>query len=290
MPSSTLQPDMTRTDWILLTIPGVIWGASFFLIAEGLEVFPPQLITPMRIMFGFLALISFSASRQPVPKEARPRIALLGTMWMAIPLTMFPFAEQHVSSSVTGMLNGATPFFVAGVASIIAKKLPTTKQMVGLAIGFSGVVLIAVPTAREGSNSAGGVALIFIALACYGVALNISVGLQRQYGALPVIVRAQAVAFVLTAPFGLASLPDASFSWTAFGAMVVLGIGGTGIAYYMAVTLAGKVGSTRTSVTTYIMPVVALFLGVALRNEPVALLALIGCALALGGAYATNRS
>jgi drug/metabolite transporter (DMT)-like permease len=58
----------------------------------------------------------------------------------------------------------------------------------------------------------------------------------------------------------------------------------------MAVTLAGKVGSTRTSVTTYIMPVVALFLGVVLRNEPVALLALVGCALALGGAYATNRT
>jgi drug/metabolite transporter (DMT)-like permease len=72
--------------------------------------------------------------------------------------------------------------------------------------------------------------------------------------------------------------------------MIVLGIGGTGIAYFMAVTLAGKVGSTRTSVTTYIMPVVALFLGVALRNEPVASLALLGCALALGGAYATNRS
>lgn len=290
MPTTTVHPDMTRTDWVLLTIPGIIWGASFFLIAEGLEVFPPQLITPMRIFFGFLALVSFSASRTPVPKEALPRIALLGTMWMAIPLTMFPFAEQHVSSSVTGMLNGATPFFVAGVASIIAKKLPSTKQLWGLAIGFGGVILIAVPTAQEGSNSASGVAMIFVALACYGVALNLSVGLQRQYGALPVIVRAQAVAFVLTAPFGLASLPDASFSWTALIAMVALGVGGTGIAYYMAVTLAGKVGSTRTSVTTYIMPVVALFLGVALRNEPIAVLSLIGCALALGGAYATNRS
>jgi drug/metabolite transporter (DMT)-like permease len=290
MTATTIQPDMTRTDWVLLTIPGIIWGASFFLIAEGLEVFPPELITPMRIFFGFLALICFPASRVSVPREAFPRIALLGTLWMAIPLTMFPFAELHVSSSVTGMLNGATPFFVAGVASIIAKKLPTKKQMWGLAIGFSGVILIAVPTAREGSNSAGGVAMIFIALACYGVALNISVGLQRQYGALPVIVRAQAVAFVLTAPFGIASLPDASFSWSAFSAMIVLGIGGTGIAYFMAVTLAGKVGSTRTSVTTYIMPVVALFLGVVLRNEPVALLALLGCALALGGAYATNRT
>lgn len=288
--TTTIQTSMTRTDWVLLTIPGIIWGSSFFLIAEGLEVFPPQLITPMRIMFGFLALVCVPASRVPVPRQAYRRIAMLGVMWMAIPLTMFPFAEQHVSSSVTGMLNGATPFFVAGVASVIAKRLPTTRQMSGLAIGFLGVILIAVPTASEGSNSAGGVAMIFIALACYGVALNLSVGLQRQYGALPVIVRAQAVAFVLTAPFGLASLPDATFTLAGTAAMVALGVGGTGIAYYMAVTLAGKVGSTRTSVTTYIMPVVALLLGVALRDEPVGAIALVGCALALGGAYATNRT
>lgn len=288
--TTTVHPDMTRLDWVLLTIPGIIWGASFFFIAEGLEVFPPELITPMRITFGLLALLVFPASRRPVPREAWPRIALLGAMWMAIPLTMFPFAEQHVSSSVTGMLNGATPFFVAGVASILARTLPNKKQLWGLAIGFSGVVLIAVPTAREGSNSASGVAMIFVALACYGVALNLSVGLQRRYGALPVIVRAQVVALALTAPTGLLSLPDASFSWSAFASMVVLGVGGTGIAYYMAVTLAGKVGSTRTSVTTYIMPVVALFLGVVLRGEPIGVLALTGCALALGGAYATNRT
>jgi drug/metabolite transporter (DMT)-like permease len=179
---------------------------------------------------------------------------------------------------------------VAGVASLIARRLPTRKQLWGLGIGFCGVILIAVPTAREGSNSASGVAMIFVALACYGVALNLSVGLQRAHGALPVIVRAQAVALALTAPLGLASLPDASFSWSAFASMVVLGVGGTGIAYYMTVTLAGKVGSTRTSVTTYIMPVVALFLGVVLRDEPIGVLALAGCALAIGGAYATNRS
>lgn len=288
--STTMQPAMTRTDWVLLTIPGIIWGASFFFIAEGLEVFPPELITPMRITFGLLALLVFPASRAPVPRSALPRVALLGVLWMALPLTMFPFAEQHVSSSVTGMLNGATPFFVAGVASLIARRLPTRKQMWGLGIGFCGVILIAVPTAREGSNSASGVAMIFVALACYGVALNLSVGLQRAHGALPVIVRAQAVALALTAPFGLASLPDASFSWSAFASMVLLGVGGTGIAYYMTVTLAGKVGSTRTSVTTYIMPVVALFLGVVLRDEPIGVLALAGCALAIGGAYATNRS
>ena len=72
--------------------------------------------------------------------------------------------------------------------------------------------------------------------------------------------------------------------------MVGLGVGGTGIAYALATTLAGRVGSTRTSVTTYIVPVVALFLGAIVRDEVVAGLALAGCGVALAGAFLTNRS
>jgi len=281
---------MSRRDWLFLIVPGIIWGSSFFFIAEGLESFEPALITPLRILFGFLALVSVPASRKNIPREDLPRIALLGVLWIALPLSLFPFAEQHVSSSVTGMLNGATPLFVATVAVFIHRRLPSRGQMLGLATGFAGVLLIAVPTAREASASAFGVALITLALCCYGMALNIAVPLQRKHGALPVLVRAQAVALLLTTPFGLAALPDSSFAWGPFLAMIGLGVGGTGIAYALTATLAGKVGSTRSSVTTYIIPVVALFLGAVVRNETVAVLSLVGCAVALVGAYLTNRN
>lgn len=281
---------MGPADWLALALPGVMWGSSFYFIAEGLDAFEPGLITPLRILFGFVTLAFFPASRSPIVGPDRWRVALLGVVWLAVPLSLFPFAEQHVSSSVTGMLNGATPLFVAVVAGVLARRPPPRAQTIGLVVGFGGVVLIAVPTLGEGSSSAVGVALIIGALACYGVALNLAVPLQRHYGALPVIWRAQAVALVLTAPMGVLSLPGSRFAWHSAAAVLALGALGTGAAYAIAATNAGRLGSTRASVTTYIIPVVSVILGVALRDESVTALALVGCGVALAGAYLTNRS
>jgi drug/metabolite transporter (DMT)-like permease len=281
---------MTPADWGLLALPGVIWGSSFFFIAEALESMEPGLITPLRILFGFVTLALFPASRVRITGPDRRRVAMLGVIWLAVPLSLFPFAEEHVSSSVTGMLNGATPLFVATVAGFLARRPPPRHQVIGLVVGFGGVVLIAVPTLGEGSSSWIGVALIIGALACYGVALNLLVPLQRQYGSLPVIWQAQAVALVLTFPMGVASVPGSSFAWGGVLAVLALGALGTGVSYVLAATNAGRLGSTRASVTTYLIPVVSLFLGVVFRNEAVAVLAVLGCIVALLGAYLTNRT
>ncbi len=281
---------MERSDWLLLIIPGIIWGASFYLIAEALDAFDPALITPLRILFGGAVLIAIPAARKPILRVDYPLIALLALLWMVIPLSLFPFAEQRVSTSVTGMLNGATPLFVATVASIVVRHLPTRRQLLGLGIGFVGVLCIAIPTAGKGGSSAVGVGMVLLAIVCYGFALNIAVPLQQRNGALPVVLRAQIIALIVTAPFGIASVPRSTFAWHSFVAVLALGILGTGLAYAAAVTLAGRVGSTRASVTTYIIPVVSLGLGVALLDESVAVLSVVGCAFALAGAYVTNRT
>ncbi len=104
-------------DWALLVVPGVIWGASFLFIAEGLTAVEPNGVTFTRIAIGFLTLSLFPSARQPVARADWAGTAALGVLWFAFPLSMFPFAEQHVSSALTGMLNGATPLFVAAVAA-----------------------------------------------------------------------------------------------------------------------------------------------------------------------------
>ncbi len=280
---------MRPWDWLLLCLPGLLWGTSFYFIAEGLEAFPAALITPMRVGIGFAVLAAFPAARRSVPRADWGRIALLGVVWMAFPLTMFPYAEQHVSSSVTGMLNGATPLFVAAVASIIAHRLPPRMQMLGLLVGSLGVVLIALPTLGEGRSSAVGVAQILAALSCYGIALNLAVPLQQRHGALPVLWRSQAVALALTLPFGLTHLDEIEFAWGPLFAVIALGVLGTSFAYVLAATNAGRLGSTRASVTTYIIPVVSLLLGALIRDEAVAVLAVAGCAVALLGAWLAGR-
>ena len=292
-PSPVDQPPVvdrpTAADWARLAVPGLIWGTSFFFIAEGLESFPAILITPMRIAFGFAALAFVPASRTPIPRSAWPRIIVLAAVWMAIPLTMFPFAEERVSSSVTGMLNGAIPLFVASISALAFKVRASRAQVGGLLVGFVGVVLVAAPTVSEGRSSMVGVLLIMLALVCYGFSLNVAMPLQQQFGSLPVLWRAQLAALVMTTPFGLTSLDDIRFEWGALVMIACLGVFGTGLAYSIMASNAGRLGATRASVTTYLIPAVSLALGAVVRDEKVYVLSVVGCVVALAGAYLTGR-
>ena len=281
---------MTPREWSRWALPGVVWGTSFFFIAEALEAFPAATITPIRVGLGFLTLALFRGARSATITSAdRWRIRLLGVIWMAIPLSLFPFAEQHVSSSVTGMLNGATPIFVTAVAAVLARTLPPAQRIAGLCLGMLGVVLIALPAAGEGSSSLWGVSLIFVALVFYGFALNLAVPLQQRYGSLPVLWRAQATAFVLTAPFGLAVADEIEFAWRPFLALVGLGVLGTALAYVAMADNAGRLGSSRASASVYLIPVVSLVLGALVRDETVAVVSVLGCAVTLVGAWLTSR-
>ncbi|MEO6571321.1 MAG: DMT family transporter [Ilumatobacteraceae bacterium] len=280
--------DLRAADWVALALPGLIWGSSFFLIAEGLEAFSPFLVTWLRLAFGLAVLVSLPATRRPLPASLRPRLLGLGVVWMTIPLSLFPLAEQRVSSSVTGMLNGANPIFTAIVAAIMARSLPPGRQLGGLAIGLAGVVMIALPSWSDGGSSIVGVVMVLSALACYGVALNIAGPLQRRIGSIPVISRTMAVAFVLTAPLGIAAFASSSFRWRSALAVAVLGALGTGVAYVLMASNAGRFGSTRASSTTYLIPGVSIALGVVIRHEDVRPLAVAGSLVALSGAYLVN--
>ena len=277
-----------RNDWLLLIVPGVIWGASFLFIAEGLEAMGPSGVAFLRILIGFATLACFPAARRSIRGDWGA-VALLGVLWMAFPLSMFPFAEQTVSSAVTGMLNGAIPLFAGVVASVIARSLPPRNVCLGIAVGLAGAILIGLPNVRSGGNSAVGVALIVAALVSYGFAVNIARPLQLKHGALPVVWRAQAVALILTAPLGVPDLLAATWRVGPLLSLLALGALGTGVAFVLAAIAAGRVGATRASSIAFLIPPVALLLGV-LRGEQVALLSAAGCAICLGGAWLMRRA
>jgi drug/metabolite transporter (DMT)-like permease len=281
----------TPVDWMLLLTTSLIWGSSFLLIAEGLESLAPGAVTWFRIIFGWLALATLPGARgTQVDAVDRPRIALVGVLWMALPMTMFPIAEQWISSSITGMLNGSLPLFAAAVAAIMLRRLPGQRQQAGILVGFLGVIAISLPSLQDDASTALGAALVVLAIASYGVATNLVVPLQQRYGALPVIWRAQVVAIVLTAPYGIVSLSSSSFAWGPVAAVVVLGAIGTGFVFLAAGTLIGRVGATRGSVFAYLIPVISLVLGVALRDEHVEAIAIVGLGLVLVGAWLTTRA
>jgi drug/metabolite transporter (DMT)-like permease len=123
----------------------------------------------------------------------------------------------------------------------------------------------------------------------YGLSFNLAVPLQQKYGALPVLFRAQMVALAAMAPVAAAQLPASDWSWVSALAMIPLGVLGTGLALVAMTTLVGRAGAARGSVAIYFLPLVAVVLGVALRDETIALVSLGGTVLVLAGAWLTSR-
>lgn len=271
-------------DWTLFLTMSLIWGSSFLLMDVGLETLEPGLVTWLRVGLGAATLWLFPTARKVrVEREDWVPLAVLSASWVGVPFTLFPIAQQYVNSAVAGMLNGGTPIFTAVIAISLLRRLPSKRTLLGLVTGFVGVILIGLPSAGESSSQALGVVLIVVATACYGLSLNLAPPLQQKYGSLPVMARLLALATIWTAPFGLFSLEGSSFSWLPFLAVATAGVLGTGIAFALFGNLVGRVGSTRASFITYLIPVVAVILGVAIRSDVVASLALVGMGLATAG-------
>jgi drug/metabolite transporter (DMT)-like permease len=278
-----------RFEWTLLSSIALIWGSSFVLIDIALDSFRPGVIAAARVLLGVVSLAVIPAARAPIERSDLPSVAFLGLIWMGIPLSLFPIAQQWVDSSVAGMINGAMPLMAAAWSIPLLRRLPGRVQLVGLAVGFSGIVAISWEQVRGSSATLLGTALVLLAITLYGLAANVAVPLQQRYGALPVLLRAQIAALAVVVPFGVTHLPGSSWSWGPAAAMVPLGALGTGLAFVLMATLVGRAGGPRGSVAIYFVPVVAIALGVVVLGETVSWGAIAGTALVLAGAWLTSR-
>jgi len=271
-------------DWAILSLPGLIWGASYLFIADALGAIGPGGVTLVRLVVGFLTLSFFPAARKAVLRSDWLKIMALGVFWMAFPLSMFPFAERYVSSALTGMLNGANPLFAAAVAAMIAWKLPSRRVIIGIVIGMAGTIVMGLPTLHEGHSTIAGVGMILAALVSYGVALNLASPLQRRNGALPVVFRAQLVAMVLVTPIGMRDVWHVRWAPGPLAALLALGVLSTGIAFAIMSVSAGRFGAARASSAAFLIPAEALFLGVIFRGEHVSWISIVGGAVCITGA------
>lgn len=277
-------------DWGLFVSIALIWGSSFLFIAIALDAVEPGLITWGRVALGAAVLNAVPRARTRLAPEDGFRMVLLSLLWVAIPFTLFPLAEQHISSAVTGMLNGSMPVFAALVAGVLLRTPLGATQATGLVVGLLGTLAVSLDQLGEGDNAWLGVLMALGATVCYGFAINIAAPLQRKYGSLAVMARMLALATAWTAPFGLWSIPGSTFEVGPALSVAFIGAVGTGIAFVIMATLVGSVGSTRASMATYLIPVVAMVLGVTVRDEQVGPVAVVGVVLVVAGAYFASRA
>jgi len=277
-------------EWGLTVVIGLIWGSAFLWIAIGVDALSPGMVAFARVALGAAALATFSKARRRIDRPDWWRIVVVAVVGNAGPALLFAIAETELDSAVAGMLTSATPLVSLVVASALLRSLPRPAQAIGISMGFLGIVLMTIPSLTGAAAAPLGVGLVLLAVLGYGLSGNLLVPLQQRYGGPAVTLWALVVSSGLLAPVGIATIDESTFELGPVLAVVFLGVVGTGVARSLAATLAGRAGAPRMSTTTYLVPVVAIALGVMFRGETVAPIAVVGVGVVLVGAYVASRA
>jgi drug/metabolite transporter (DMT)-like permease len=175
------------------------------------------------------------------------------------------------------------------LVTAITRRAPGRLQILGLSVGFAGVMALTLPALTDVSSSAIGVLFVLMAISGYAFSNVLYPPLQQLYGALPVMMWALVTASIVLLPLGVLGLGESDFEWGPVLAVLILGVIGTGMARAMHMTLVGRVGPSRGSIAGYSIPVIALILGVVFLDETVKQLQIAGVFLALAGSYLVSR-
>ncbi len=252
-------------------------------IRLGVDELEPSVVVFGRTLVGALILLPLLAGRgglRPIRHAIAP-LVLLGALNNAVPFWLLGFAETHLDSGLTAVIQAAAPIFTVVLAlRIDATQRVTGLRLVGIVTGFVGVALLV--GVQRGGDLLGAVAVIGTAL-CYAASVLFAGRTVRHLPPLQVSIGQLGVAAVLTAPFGLAQLPDEAPSAGAVAAVVTLGALGSGIAYLLYFRIIASAGASRAILVTYLVPAFALVYGAVFLDEHVTATALAGLALILGG-------
>jgi drug/metabolite transporter (DMT)-like permease len=278
------------TEWGMTSAVALTWGASFLFIAIAIDHVATGVVPIARLGFGAIALACFPAARKRIDRADIKRVAMLGLVAMTIPFYLYPLAEKTVSSSIAGMINGSIPITTVVVAAILTRSMPSSRRMVAVIIGFTGIALISFGSVGDGKGaSVHGVLFLLAATCCYAITSILSREMQVKYGTLTVLLWQEGFALLFSLPLGVPAFFDSHFAWSAFLALMALGAFGTGFAYVMYGMLMVRAGAVRGVIGVFFTPVVATILGLLFRDEKVTALAVIGMCVVLIGAWLTSR-
>jgi drug/metabolite transporter (DMT)-like permease len=271
-----------------------IWGWSFLFIKVAVEGLTPTTVAWARIALGALVLslvLRSQGGRVPTDRVMLRHFTIATLAGNIVPFTLLAWGEQHITSALTAVLNASTPLFTALFAAVVLHERLRPVQLLGLAVGVVGVSVAAGLGAADlaGSSLAGALAAI-LAGAAYGVAF---VYMRMHLVSIPPIVAATGqlttgalllfpVAAVTSAVGGVHLTP------TRVLAIVLLGTLGTGWAYVLNYRVIADLGATKASLVTYIIPVIAVVVGIVVLDEPFQWRLLVGGALTVAGIAAVN--
>lgn len=296
------QPRRFAVDWrVRLGGLALIWGTSFLFIKVSLEALQPVQVALGRCALGAAALYAVTrVTHSRLPRDAATwlHLAVVAGFLNAIPFALFGYAEQRIPSSLAGVANSTTPLATVLFAmAVLPQERPTRRRIAGLLVGFAGVLVMLGFWRGVGGDLTGGL-LAVIASASYGVGFGYVRRFLVDSGRSAIALTAGQLIAATVELAGIAVLTSATpnaLPVRVVLAVAALGIFGTGIAYALQFGIIRVAGSTAASTVTYLVPVVAVALGLLagerpIWNEPVGAVVIgLGAALVGTGRRATRN-
>jgi len=271
--------------WLVFILLGVIWSSSFMWIKIAVQEIGPITLVAFRVLFGLLfGVVVILVQRVHLPRRLKEWFPLLvlGMTNIAIPFFLISWGEQSIDSAVASILDATVPLFTILIAHYLLRDdKMTLPKVLGLLIGFVGVVILMSKDVGSAPGSLLGQVAVVLASVFYAIS---AVYARKTTEDTPGITRSVGPLISATAVMWLATvwvespveIPQLTITWIA---LLFLGILGSGVAFIMLYYLIHEIGPTRTTMVTYLFPLGGVILGVAFLHEELSWQLLAGAAL-----------
>lgn len=284
---------MTRRNWILFGLTGVLWGIPYLFMKVAVQDFSPPVIVCGRTIIGAAILIPIAIREKSLMSAIRgiKYVVPYAFIEMVGPWILITTAEQKITSGLTGLLVATVPIWSTIMTSLFGDhSVWHYKRILGLLIGFIGVIAVVGIESVTGSSNPLSIAMVILASMFYAYAVIMIT--RKLPGVSGIAINAVAMAFTALFYFPIAVIkwPSHSVPVNSWLALLSLGIFSTAIAFALFFTLMADIGPARGSLVTYLNTAVAVLLGVIILSEPLTLGIIIGLPLILIGSYFAGRT
>ena len=283
---------MKLSDIIDLVALSAVWGASFLFMRIAAPEFGPLVLVEVRVVIAALFLLPIFLLRANISELTVhwKKLAILSVLNSAAPFFLLTFATLSITGGFAGILNATAPIFAAMVAWVWLSDRLGVSQIVGLVIGFVGVLVLVwnkVTLAFDGTTVAilaGIIAAIF-----YAVGGNYTKKYMGQMNSLAIATGTMTAAAIILLPIAIYLWPSEPVSTRSWIAAIIMGVASTGIAYILYFRLIRNVGPVKAITVTFLIPAFAMLWGAIVIDEKVTSIMVVGCTIIfLGTALATG--
>jgi drug/metabolite transporter (DMT)-like permease len=281
---------MTRRYVPLLLILTGLWGSSFLFIEVALDDMEPSVLVALRLLAAALVLVPFMAVREGTRTAFaqlragwRP-LVVLGAINAALPFTLIAWGQKHIDSGIAAIANASVPIFVVLLAiRFRPSEKVTGARTLGILAGLVGVAVLAGANPEGSWWAAAGTLAVVVASFLYAAGALFAQTHVEDLDPILLVTGSTLAAAIMLAPLAIAQAPDSLPAWEAWAAVTVLGVGGMALGQFVYYVMVEQHGSTKASLVTYLLPGMALVLGIVFLDEPLTVAAVAGLALVLLG-------